>query len=106
MEMAEWYAWIDLMPPRPNRLHVIGEVLVGNPGVRAFLCKRYPQGINPSILMLDLHQEQSPGIWAQVMTWVDCRYEKVLGPASPKYGEVHVYHNNVCVQQLKVDEVH
>ena len=50
-----WYARINMMPPPPDDFHVIGEVEVANPGVKAELTKRIPQGINQKILLLDLH---------------------------------------------------
>ena len=34
-DSRDWHAWINLMPPGPNQLHVIGEVQVPNPGVEA-----------------------------------------------------------------------
>jgi hypothetical protein len=55
-DTRNWYAWINIMPPRPlHSFHVSGEVLVGNPGVEAFLTVKEPQGINGDILLLDLH---------------------------------------------------
>jgi hypothetical protein len=106
MQTRDWYAWLNLMPPKPDDFHVIGEVLVSNPGVQAELCVREPQGINPLVLLLDLHLVQRPGVWPQVLTWVQCRYDKVLSPGSPRYTNVEVFHNGELIVTLKVDEVH
>ena len=106
MDTKNWYSWINLMPPKPDDFHVIGEVFVGNPGVQAELCAREPQGINPNILLLDLHLVQRPGMWPQVMTWVQCRYDKVLSPNSPRFTDVEVFHNGASIAKMKVDEVH
>jgi hypothetical protein len=56
---SHWKAWINMMPGphKPNRgipLHVIGTVDTHNTDL-AYLESRVPQGINPKILMLDLH---------------------------------------------------
>jgi hypothetical protein len=66
MQTKDWYAWLNLMPPPPDDFHVIGDVLVSNPGVQAHLCVKEPQGINPGVLLLDLHLAQLPGMWPQV----------------------------------------
>src|ERR1043165_9464266 len=59
---CDWKAWIDIMPgiPKPGQpgrgatLHVVGKVDTYNADL-AYLEPRSPQGINPKILMLDLH---------------------------------------------------
>lgn len=33
----DWYAWNNLMLPKPDDFHVVGEVQVGNPGILAML---------------------------------------------------------------------
>ncbi len=106
METKNWYAWVNLMPPKPDDFHVIGEILVGNPGIQAQLCVKEPQGINPNILLLDLHLVQQPGIWPQVMTWVQARYDKILTPGSPGYEQVEIFFDNESIAQISVDEVH
>lgn len=106
METRDWYAWINLMPPPPDDFHVIGEALVGNPGIRAHLCVRHPQGINPKILLLDLYLTQEPGMWPQVLTWTQARYDKVLSPGSQRYESVDVFYEGESIAQIKVEEVH
>lgn len=106
MNNKEWYSWINLMPPKPDDFHVVGKVLVGNPGIQAQLCIKEPQGINPNILLLDLHLVQQPGMWPQVMTWVQARFDSVLTPKSPMYTQVEVFFNGESIAQIEVDEVH
>ncbi len=106
MMTRDWYAWIDLMPPKPDDFHVTGEVQAGNPGILAQLCVREPQGINPRILLLDLHLVQQPGMWTQVVTWVQARYDKVLSPQSQRYDKVEIFSGGVSVAQVDVQEVH
>lgn len=99
-----WYAWNDLMPPRPDEVHVIGEVLVANPGVDPELTYRIPQGINPAVLLLDLRLVQKAGIWPQVLTWKPVRYSAVLG--STPYTQAIVFYGTETVVGLDVDTVH
>jgi hypothetical protein len=94
------------MPPKPDDFHVIGEILVDNPGVQGELCPKEPEEIDPNILLLDLHLVQRPGVWPQVRTWVQCRYDRILSPRSPKYTDVEVFYNGASIAKVKVDEVH
>lgn len=105
MKNKNWYAWNNLMPPKPDVFHLIGAVLVANPGVEAVLSYREPQGVNPAILILDLHLVQKPGIWPQVMTWADVRYDKVYCPDEPLYSQVEVYEAGKLLVRLDVDTV-
>lgn len=100
-----WYAWNDRMPPPPDKLLVVGNVQVANPGVVASLSKRVPQGINATILLLDLELTQKPGMWPQVVTWKPVRYEEVL-EAGRAYGQVQVFCNDEVLQTLEVQDVH
>lgn len=106
METRDWYAWINLMLPKPDDFHVVGEVCVGNPGVEPYLSVKEPQGINPNILQLDLHLVQKPGMWPQVKTWVQARFDKVLTPNSPMYDQVEIFFNNESIARVEVEEVH
>lgn len=105
METKDWYAWINLMPPKPDDFHVVGEVFVANPGIEAFLSVKEPQGINPNILLLDLHLVQKPGVWIQVMTWVQARFDKILTPDSPRYEHVEIFLDNESIAQIPVEEI-
>lgn len=59
---CDWKAWINAMPtiPKPGQpgrgitLHVVGTVDTYSTDL-AYLEQRSPQGINPKILLLDLH---------------------------------------------------
>lgn len=106
MNNKDWYAWINQMPPKPDDFHVVGQVLVGNPGIQAQLSIKEPQGINPNMLLLDLHLVQQPGMWPEVMTWVQARFDRVLTPNSLIYAEVGVFLNGESIAQIEVDSVH
>lgn len=96
----------QLNAPKTDDFHVTGDVLVGNPGIEAHLTEKGPQGINPDILLLDLHLAQKPGMWPQVMTWVQARYDRVLSPESQRYSKVEVLLNGEPIAKMDVDEVH
>jgi hypothetical protein len=101
-ETQGWYAWLDQMPPGPQKLFVIGEVLVGNPGVEVRLVRKAPQGFNPVILLLDLEMRQLPGMWPMVMTWKPVRYEE---EAMVDFQEVGVFCGDAMIAQIPVDIV-
>lgn len=105
MDTKAWYAWINLMPPKPYELHAVGDVRVGNPGVIVELRPREPQGANPAILLLDLHLVDRPGMWPQVMSWVQCRYDRVLVP-SDAFTDVEIMSGGTSIARVTVDQVH
>jgi hypothetical protein len=74
--------------------------------MEAQLSMRKPQGINPAILMLDLHLVQKPGMNTQVMTWVNVRYDNTVNPANTKYSQVKIFYKNKSIADVKVEEVH
>ncbi|WP_299405996.1 hypothetical protein [Acaryochloris sp. IP29b_bin.148] len=100
----DWYAWNNLMLPKPDDFHVIGEVQVSNPGVLAMLYPKEPQGINPDILLLDLILVQQPGIWPQVVTWVTARYDKILFNSTFK--NVEIFCEDKKIVDITVRDIH
>lgn len=103
VDSKDWYAWINLMPPPPDDFHVVGEVLVPNPGVDPLLVPKNPQGINPEILLMDLLLIQRPGIWPQHLVWKQARYDKI--GRGFKYREVDVFCGQENIARIKVEEV-
>lgn len=102
-ETRNWYAWLNVMPPKPDDFHVVGEVRVGNPGIYALLRKKEPQGINPAILLLDLFLIQKSGIWSQVITWVPARYDDII--TSDRYTEVNIFCHDEVIARMPVNIV-
>ncbi len=100
-----WYAWLNTMPPKPDDLHVVGEVIVSNPGVRARLTMRYPQGINPAILILDLTLVQEPGIWPAVLANAQARFDRVLPSDIIGYDSVEIYLQGIKIVEIDHIEV-
>ena len=104
IESRNWYAWLNLMPPRPNTFHVTGEVFVPNPGVNPVLTPRVPQGINPEILLMELQLLQQSGVWPQVFVWKQARYDLVRPFIN--YTLVQVFCQDKIIAKIKVEEVH
>ncbi len=98
----DWYAWNDLMPPRPDHFHIVGEVEVPNPGVDAELVPRKVKG--KKTIAFDLVLIQRPGIWPQVLTWKPVRYDKVL--TGTKYSTAEVWCGEKRIVDEKVHDVH
>jgi hypothetical protein len=102
----DWYAWLNTMPPRPDDFHVTGDVMVSNPGIIALLTMKSPQGINPDILLLDLHLVQQPGMWIQVMTCAQARFDRVMPPGSKLYTAVEIFSDGKRIALIdKIDIV-
>lgn len=100
IKSRDWHAWIDMMPPGPNHLHVVGEVYVPNPGINPILVPREPQGINPRILLLDLLLIQSPGMWPQVFVWKQARYDKIV--QGNQYDRVTIFCGESAIADIEV----
>ncbi|MET2984799.1 hypothetical protein [Aureibaculum conchae] len=99
----DWYSWINRMPPKPDDFHVVGEVLVSNPGVEPMLVPKEPQGTNPQTLLLDLFLHQKPGVWPRIMVWKPVRYDKM---SNVNYSNVEVFCDNSILAKMEVEEVH
>jgi hypothetical protein len=82
-------------------IKVMGQVAVGNPGIKAVLSYAEPQGIDPEVLLLNLTLRQRPGVWPQVGTWVPARYTAVL-IKSGDYGEVQIVNPDLGDLTIKV----
>ncbi len=86
-----WHAWIDRSPPRPSRICVVGDVLVANPGVAASLTMREPDGIPTGLLQLDLVLVQQPGMWVDLVTLAQVRFERLMPANAAAFETVEVY---------------
>lgn len=95
-----WSAVLDMMPPSPGRLTVKGSCTCPTGGYKASLAKAVPQGINPSILILELSTTAPSGIVNQMVTTYDVTYTE---QRSPKYEEVEI---RPCGVTVPVEIVH
>jgi hypothetical protein len=74
-----WDAFHNFMPPSPPRLRVTGRCTMPTPGYTLTLTRAEPQGINPEILVLDLHVEPPSGMVTQVLTPAVAEYYEETG---------------------------
>lgn len=102
-ETKDWYAWNNLMPPMPNDFHVVGKVLAPNPGVIGELTERVPQGSNPNYKLLNLHLIQRPGLWPQIMTWINVRYDEL--PSLHLYTHAEIFDHDEVIAQMTVSNI-
>lgn len=98
---SEWYGWINAMAPGPSALHVVGTFAVANPGVLPVLSQRVPQGINPTILQLELSFVQQPGVWPDIVVYKQARFDKVLCPSATEPTIVEVLCDTSPVATIK-----
>lgn len=89
---ADWAAWINRMPPGPPSLHVEGTLHMPHPGYHAELMPRQPQGINPAILLMDMHLEEVDGPVAQVLTDIPVNYSE--DPYDGPCNQVQIFYPN------------
>lgn len=82
-----WSAILDMMPPNPGRLTVSGSCTCPTGGYKAVLKKADPQGINPSILILELETVAPTGTVNQMVTTYDVSYVEA---GSPEYAQVEI----------------
>jgi len=104
VKSRDWYAWNNLMPPKPDDFHVVGQVYVSNPGVIGELRFKEPQGINPDNALLDLILIQRPGIWPQWFVWIEVRYDKIM--LNAHYTHATIFHEGNAIRELLVHDVH
>ncbi|MEM6974444.1 MAG: hypothetical protein AAF577_16765 [Pseudomonadota bacterium] len=102
--MSEFSAWINLQPPGPSKLIVIGKVVTNGGNLVPRLTERVPQGINPTILLLDLRIEDTGGVGTTDVAPRDVRFEKAAGKGA--YTSVEIYANGDLCQKTTVDEAH
>lgn len=89
---GEWKAWHDFMPGHPPTLHVTGECNFPSAGYKVELKPRVPQGINPTIYIMDL--VITPGMGAQVPTRVPVHYTE---KTKAKYTTINIQPDGVDV---------
>lgn len=101
LDSRRWHSWLNLMPPGPPSLHVVGEVMLPASGSSASLEERSPPGFNPAILMLDLNAKVGTGPLVPVPVRFDI--DKVEVPAPT---QVQILRNGKVVLDIAVQEVH
>lgn len=98
-QSSSWAAWHDRMPGTPATLHVHGEVTFPTTGYAVELRRAVPQGINPTILILDKLVRPPTGPVQQVMTTVVVRYREVT---NDRFTEVRIEPDGISVPVKEV----
>lgn len=91
----DWYASHDHMPPGPKKLYVTGKCTFPTTGFSVELKPAVPQGINPSIYILNKIVHEPTGPTADVITTVDVRYEE---QTDTEYQQVHIMPDDVLIE--------
>lgn len=98
---GEWLAYLDLQPPGPPTLRVLGSCTFPTEGYEVRLARHEPPGTNPRDLLLDLTVVAPEGPVAQVVTTVEARFEEEC--AAGDLDTVTILPDGVTVE---VQEVH
>ncbi len=98
-----WKAWEDRQPPALLALHVTGEVETGNSNQSPHLKEAVPQGINPTILILNLSLTAS-GAGTTMMGWKHVRFDKSI--SREHYASVDIHWDGESIAKCKVEVVH
>ncbi len=72
---SQWQAWLDLMPPNPGTLHVVGFCVAPTHGYKIWL-KPGHQGFNPKVLVLDRIVKPPTGPVIMIPELLVVHYEK------------------------------
>lgn len=96
----EWLAIHDFMPPRPARLRVEGKCTFPTPGFKVILSRKQPQGINPTILILEKQVIAPTGPEPDVITTLVAEYHETT---DQHYTEVQIVPDGT---NIKVQDVH
>ncbi|MFN9872468.1 MAG: hypothetical protein ACK55E_13640 [Cyanobacteriota bacterium] len=99
LRLSDWHAWHDRMPGAPQTLHVVGTEVFPTAGYRVELRPRVPQGINPSIYILDKIVYPPEGEVAQVETEVQIHYREAT---SSVYTSVTIYPDDITIEVREV----
>lgn len=103
-DTSAFSAWIDLQPPGPSKLIVIGKVVTNGGNLVPQLTERVPQGINPTILLLDLTIEDTGGVGTTDVAPRDVRFEMAADEGA--YSSVEIYAGGDLCETITVGEAH
>jgi hypothetical protein len=94
-----WTAWHNIMVGSIPTLHVKASCVFPSAGYSVELRPVYPQGINPSIYLLEkvVHEPSAPA--ADVITTVELHYTETT---KRRYKQVHIQPDNVTINVLTV----
>lgn len=99
-----WKAWENRQPPNPPgpTIHVVGEVETTNGAIAPVLEPTVPQGINPTILMLD-RTLQDKGIGTDDVAYRPAKYEKDVSQG--EHTQVQIMWDGESIKTIDVEIV-
>ena len=101
LDLKNFHAIHDMMPPPPDSFYVSGEVVVPTLGYVATLKEASPPGINPKILLLDLSVVAPTGPAPRAIDTLDVRYD--LGqPYDGSYEQVDIRCGSNVIMSLDI----
>lgn len=103
-EMSDFNAWIDVQPPGPSRLIVVGKVVTNGGNLVPHLSERGPQGINPAILILDLTISDTGGVGTSDVAPRDVRFEKAAKKGDYDNVDIHFEGESCLILNVKIVE--
>jgi hypothetical protein len=86
-------AQLDMMPPRPPRLHVTGTVEAPTLGWSVRLEKARPPGINPTIIILEIRATEPSGPSGDQIEPHELRYDE--SPAEERYRQATIRYEDL-----------
>ena len=101
-----WKAWEDrqpVTPPKGATLHVSGEVETNNGGIVPVLKPKVPQGVDPSILMLDLTLNET-GSGTTDIDYRPAKYEEAV--SQDEHTQVHILWESGIIAKIDVEIVY
>lgn len=96
-------AWINTMPMSPHELIVVGKVETNAGNLVPKLVRAEPQGINPSILILDLIIETVGDLGTSDVAYRDARFSEAAG--TPGKAQVDIRWQGDIIQSMPVSIV-
>ena len=102
MESRNWHSWIDTMPPKPHKFYITGEVYIDTIEVKPQLFFKEPQGINDSIILVDLQLAPLHQEIISKNSWIPCRLEKALTTEHTMYKRVQIFYKEDLLADIDV----
>lgn len=97
-----WSAWENRQPPGPPRLHVTGEVETPSAHKVPRLARAIPQGINPSILILNLTVVETGETAPEVVAFRRVHYQETVEPGKFKQVQINCDGNVIALLEVAI----
>lgn len=106
LDTSGWNATADMRPPPPDTITITGSVLMPSPGYHLRLERigNGPASTLPTTYRTELHVEQLPGIWTQVLTWIQVSYS--ANDMAQNFIDAAVEHGGKEIGRFKIEKVH